>query len=290
MATSGLWIAVPAALVGAAGYGLAGALQHQATHQVRHHHWLSPSLLFDLVRQPLWLISIVASAAGLGLQLVALSWGPLVLVQPILVTGLLFAILIGAAASRRRPDRVVILGSLLCMFGLAGFLLAARPQGGGGTFSAADALFFLITLAAIVALCLVGAAHTGVTWRPVALAVAAGVLYGVMAGVAKIIVGQLEHGLTEPLLHWHFYIFVVLAPVGFLLNQNAFQEGRMAAPAVAVITAADPLVSIGIGILWLHESIQGSALAVTIEVLSLAGVVGGIAVLAGRAPQVVKAG
>jgi len=37
---------------------------------------------------------------------------------------------------------------------------------------------------------------------------------------------------------------VIVGPVGFLLNQNAFQAGTLIAPVLWIITTMDPLVSI----------------------------------------------
>lgn len=73
---------------------------------------------------------------------------------------------------------------------------------------------------------------------------------------------------------------------GFLLNQNAYQAEPTASPALAVITTVGPLVGIGIGLLWLGESINTPGWALALEVISLAVMTGGVLALAYRAPQV----
>jgi hypothetical protein len=45
---------------------------------------------------------------------------------------------------------------------------------------------------------------------------------------------------------WPLYLLVIVGPVGFLLNQNAFQAGILISLVLAIITTADPLVSISI--------------------------------------------
>jgi len=60
------------------------------------------------------------------------------------------------------------------------------------------------------------------------------------------------------------------------------------APVLAIITAADPLVSIGIARIWLDESFASSPLALAGEAVSLAVMTGGIIALAHRAPQVAQ--
>ena len=100
-----LAVAVPAAIAGAACMGLASAAQAKATKQVPASKTLHPGLLVDLARRPLWLIGIGATIAGLGLQIVALGYGPLLLVQPLLVTALPFASGFSAWLGHRKADR-----------------------------------------------------------------------------------------------------------------------------------------------------------------------------------------
>jgi hypothetical protein len=99
-----LGIAVPAAILGAAGFGLASAAQQRATHEVELAPTLSPRLLVDLTKRPMWLLGLAATGAALVLQLVALAYGPLAVVQPLLVTGVAFAAGFTAMLSRRRSS------------------------------------------------------------------------------------------------------------------------------------------------------------------------------------------
>lgn len=281
-----LVVAVPVAIVAAASFGLAGVLQYQATHRVPWRGAARPSLLVDLAHQPLWLASMGATLLGIGCQVVALRYAPLVLVQPLLVTGLLFAVVLGAALHRRRPDRVLLAGAGCCVLGLAAFLLAARPSSGGGHFAFAEVVPLAAGLALALALCLALARRFAGLPRSLALALATGVLYGVTAGLIKVVARELDRGLTEPFQGWALYIVCLIGPIGFLLNQSAFQAGAIASPALAVITTTDPLVSIGIGLLWLGERINASITAVLVEILTLAVMASGIVALAHRAPHV----
>jgi hypothetical protein len=54
---------------------------------------------------------------------------------------------------------------------------------------------------------------------------------------------------------------------------------------LAIITAVDPLVSIGVAYAWLDETIASTPLALAGEVISLAVMTGGIYALAHRCPQ-----
>lgn len=280
---SQLFIAVPAALAGAAGFGLASAVQQRATKQVPTTRTLDPRLLWQLVRKPIWLLSIGTVIVGLSLQVVALAFGPLVLVQPLLVTAVLFGAVFAAWMAHRRLDRVLVLGALAVAVGLAVFLLLARPSGQGEGFTGSGVLPLAAVLVLIVLGCLLAAGRFRGELRVLALALATGVLYGVTAGLIKVVAGQIRQGgIAEPFGHPTLYIVCALGPVGFLLSQNTFQQGRFISPALAVITAVDPLVGIAIGVSWLGERVVASPYALAGEVLAAVLLLIGIWVLTRR--------
>jgi drug/metabolite transporter (DMT)-like permease len=284
---SDLAVAVPAAVGAAAAFGLTGALQHEAAWRVRQRGALQPSLLLDLARQPIWVLSLAANLVGIVLQWIALASGPLVLIQPVLVSGVLFAVSFTALMRRQRPDRVVMIGAALCVVGLAGFLLIARPTATReSTLRLGDVLPLAIALAAVLAGCLFLAPRRPGRPRALALAVAAGVLYGVTAGLIKVAMRTLDHGVSGMLTSWPIYAVAVCGPLGFLLSQNAFQAGVALAPALSLIIVLDPLVGIGIGVLWLGETLRAGALAVCGQIVAVVILVTGVVVLSHRAPQV----
>ncbi|RBM12607.1 hypothetical protein DI005_32845 [Prauserella sp. PE36] len=281
-----LGIAVPAAILAAAAFGVTGALQHRAARRVEGGGPVRWGLVFTLLRQPLWLASLLANGLGIVFQWLALSTAPLVFVQPLLVTSLVFAVFSSSALRRERPDGLVLLGAGLCVAGLALFFLVARPEAGHGTLELRDVLPLATGLAAMIAVAVGLAVRFAGRVRVLALATATGVLYGVTAGVTKLAADDLRRGVVALLTHWHFYVVVACGVTGFLLSQNAFRVGVALAPALAVIVALDPLVSIGVGALWLGEELPGGAGRIAGQVLGLAVAIAGIALLSQRAPQV----
>ena len=279
-------VPVLAALAGAAVYGSTGVLQQRAAHRVQGSPTDQSRFAKGLVRQPLWLLSTIGSVAGFGLQGLALGTGPIVLVQPLLVTGLLFAGVTGFVVRRRRVDWPFLGALLLTAAGLAAFLLVARPSAGGGEPTPGRILPLGIGLAVLVAGCVAWSLRARGLSCSLALAAAAGIVYGVTAAVAKLTIAAFAHGVTAGLTHGSTWALVVCGPLGFLLNPNAFREGELASPAVAVITVTDPLVGIAIGVLWLHEAVAAGPGAVTGEVLALAAMAGGVWLVAHRTPRV----
>ena len=279
-----LLLPVCAALAGALVYGVTGVLQQRATHRIDNQRQLG--FIRGLIRQPMWLLSTIGSVLGFGLQGVALGSGPIVLVQPLLVTGVLFAALTGFLIGRRPVDWPLMGSLLLTAGGLAAFLLCARPTSGSDTLTLHDVLPLAITLFVLLLGCFfLGVRSRGLS-RSLSFALASGIVYGVTAAVAKVTIGHFESGgFVEGVTNWSLWALVVLGPLGFLLNQNAFREGEWVSPPLAVITVTDPLVGIGIGVLWLDERIAGTPGRVVGEVLGLAAMALGVWLVAHRAPH-----
>jgi drug/metabolite transporter (DMT)-like permease len=146
----------------------------------------------------------------------------------------------------------------------------------------ASGLPLAIALTVLVVACLVYAATVRHPSRVLALALTTGILYGVTAGLMKVITGQVRIGLDEPFRHPVLYVVCVIGPIGFLLSQNTFQQGRLVSPAVAVITSADPVVGVLVGVGWLGEQIDTSPAHLAGAAAGAAMVVSGIALITAR--------
>jgi hypothetical protein len=85
--------------------------------------------------------------------------------------------------------------------------------------------------------------------------------------------------------NWPFYLVAVAGPVGFVLPRDAFQQATLLAPVQAIVTAADPVVSIALGVGWLSVRLRGGAADVSGEVLFLLPMTAGIVVTAGSSPR-----
>ncbi|MBO0812085.1 MAG: hypothetical protein J2P23_08555, partial [Microlunatus sp.] len=108
--------------------------------------------------------------------------------------------------------------------------------------------------------------------------------YGVTATLVRSLGGT---GWSNLFSQWEVYGIVVIAPIGFMLNQNAFQNGLLGSVAVATITVGDPVVSIAAGAAWLGENLAVGYGWTTAQAFSLLAVIAGILALAHRAQTVV---
>lgn len=280
-----LLVPTVAALGGACVYGVTGVLQQRATHRVNARPGDQVTFIRGLIRQPMWVLSTAGSLAGFALQGLALTSGPIVLVQPLLVTGVLFAAVTGFLLRRGPIDWLLVTALLMTAGGLALFLVAARPTAGNDLLTLGQVIPLAAVLAVLVFGCVGLAFRTRGTSRSLALAFAAGIVYGVTAAVAKVALSLIGDGAVALLTSWSLWALVVLGPTGFLLNQHAFREGALASPVVAVITVTDPMVGIGIGLLWLGEKVSAEPGAIAAEVLGLLIMATGVWLVAHRAPH-----
>jgi hypothetical protein len=279
-------IAIVAALGSSLAYGITAVVEQLSTKRVKGRRALSPALLLDLLKQPLWLAGIAANVASFALQVVALRFGPLALVEPILVFDLIFAGLISAIL-RKRADLVMGAGVVACAAGVAGFLVIARPSAGRQSLGFVEALPLLAGFAAVLAGCL-AVARWNRTVRPLALALGCGAAYAVTDFSIKLTTPELSRGLDDLFTHWPIYAVAIVGALGFVLNQNAFQAGAVLAPVLAIITIADTIGAIGLAWLFLNEKLASSPAEIAGEAASLLVMAVGIVVLSHRSPQAAR--
>jgi hypothetical protein len=220
---------------------------------------------------------------------VALASGSIALVQPLLVCDLIFTVLIARYLSVRAnrphlPTRRVFTGIAATTLGVAGFLAIGQPSTGRTYVSSGFVAPLTVGLIFAAMGCLV-AATRGRNIQTLMLAVACGVTYGTAAFAIKLMTLEFSGGPAQVFSNWPIYFFAVAGPAGFILNQNALQRGKFISPVQSIITAADPVVSIALGIGFLGVRLRSSPASIAGEVVSLLVMIAGIVVLAYHSPQ-----
>lgn len=260
-------------------YALASVLQQRYAAAQPMDRSLRLSLLTRLLRNPGWVLGLACDGVGYVLQFVALGHGPLVVVQPLLVCGLLFALPIGAAWAGRTLHRRDWLAALLVCAGLAAFLVVAAPHPGHDNVRPL-VWAILLTSAGVAVLVLLAASRGRDAWhRAVLLSGAAGVIYGVTAALTKTCAHLLGQGLGTLFGSWQPYALIGAGVAGMVIAQSAFQVGSLDS-SLPTMSVVDPVVSIVIGAVAFGESIAAAPGAVVIEVLALVAMSGGVFLLA----------
>lgn len=288
-------LAAGLALLAALLFAVASAAQQRSAATVPDDQAGGLGLIRVLVRRPLWWLGTLSDVAGFAAQGAALAVGSLLLVQPLLVTTLLFALPLGARWAGRGLRAADWGWAVLLAGSLAVFVAAGEPTEGVDRAPVAQWLPTAAVLGVVLACCLVGAAVRRGTARAVLLAVAAGVLYGATAALTKGVVSLLDDGVLALLTSWETYALVAVAVAGTLLQQSAFQAGDLAASLPAV-TVGEPVFGVAIGVAVLGEQLRADGLewaliGVVVVVLVVATVA--LARTAARtsspAPAVIKA-
>jgi drug/metabolite transporter (DMT)-like permease len=269
-------IAAALALAAAALFAMAAAAQQRAARRVPDDRARGTGLLRALFRSRLWWVGTVGDVGGYLAQAAALGFGSLLLVQPLLVTTLLFALPLGARWAGRRLSRADGAWALLLAVALAAFVVFADPTPGLARATFATWAPAAAILAALLVGCVVAARLRVGVGRAVLLAMATALAYGATAALTKGVVDLLGDGLVPLLTAWETYGLVVMALGGTLLQQSAFQAGGLAA-SLPVITVGEPVVAavLGTAVLGEHVRVAGagwSLIGVLVVVLAAATV------------------
>ena len=245
-------------------------------------------LMFRLARQPVWLLGVVAMIGGFVLQLTALRFGALALVQPILAAELVFVFGYLALAGSGRVTGRDCLAATTMAVGIGAFLRVASPSGGrqhaaGSSWLIAGlATAGVVVLAVTVAGGLAGERPAGRgapgTRRAAVLGAATGISWGFMAAVIKELSSHLDHGIGAIFSSWSLYVLIAAGAATMLLASHALAAGPLAASQPG-FTILDPLSASLLGTFLFGEHIRTGAADLAGEALALVAVVVAAAVL-----------
>ena len=213
----------------------------------------SPKSFVTLAKQPWWLAGTAALLCGYAFQAVALANGRLAVIQPLLVTTIVFALPLGYFFTAQVINRREILGAVVVVLGLAVFTVVGDAADGNDNAPANEwALACLVV--GVVAAALIVMGNKGSAVRKAGFyGACAGVLYGLSASLCKPTVEIFgDDGLASVLESWEFYAFAIAGILAFVIQQVSLATGKLAA-SVAAVSVCNPLVSILIGTLLLDE-------------------------------------
>ncbi len=242
------------------------------------------ALIFRLVRRPIWLTGLASMILGFVLQVTALRFGPLALVQPILALELLFVFGYMAVIGSRRVRTRDWLAAVAMSSGLGLFLLAALPS--GGRLHAPAILWWLAGLATLGAVLIGLIVAFGLGRRPAAapsrraavLGAATGISWGFVAAVIKELSSHLGSGLGSILTNWSFYVLIGVGAATLVLASHALAAGPLAASQPG-FTILDPLSASLLGVFLFGEHLRSAPLYLAGEGIALALIVAGVSTL-----------
>jgi drug/metabolite transporter (DMT)-like permease len=261
------WVVVGLSLASALSFAVSTNLKHSAAREMPEVPRLRAGTLARFaaatLRHRLWLAGTVTDVIGLSLQILALHLGDLAVVQPLLISGLLFALIL-----RRRQGRPVtvqeVRWALVLTACLIAFLFLAGTNPSGPHPQGPDRLPAAVAagVGAVLALACLLLAHRR---KPAAdaaalMGVAVGVIYAGTAALLKALTDRAVHGPWVLVTSWQLYVVIVVGALGLLVSQLAFQAGPLTASLPAIATV-DPLLSIVVGVMVYDEHIHRGPLS-----------------------------
>jgi drug/metabolite transporter (DMT)-like permease len=243
----------------AAGMALAatGVLQQRAASTRPSNERFSLRMLATLAHNKTWLAGIGAAVLSYGFQAVALAFGPLALVQPLVVSELLFAVPISAKLRGIQLGRREWISMLVIIAGLVIGIVSAHPRKANPLVPISLWAYALGGIAVLVALALlIGRQVTGPA-KASLFALAGASTMALQSALYKATISALERDKLGVFLHWQSYALIIASFLGLYLVQNAYQAGPLAA-SMPVMDAVLPTVAIALGVGLFKEPIRTS--------------------------------
>ncbi len=244
-----------AALASAVFLAIGIVIRQRATMDVPPDQGVSTVMVATLLRRPLWWAGTGAAVTGYLFQAVALAFGSLLLVAPLLVSALLFALPLSARLAGRRVSRAEWVWALVLTLALAVFVGLARATPGDYLGSERPAVVVAaVALAIAVGIVPLAVRLTG--WRrALLLGTVVGALFGVVAVLTKIVMNAVTEGhaarlVTSPV----GYVLALVGVVATLLQQSAFHAGSLRASVPAMLVL-EPVVAVLLGQIIFGENL-----------------------------------
>lgn len=242
------------------------SIQKKAALSGRSH--LGFRQLLDLLRHPRWITGLAISGFALILQFTALLLAPLILVQPIGVIALVLTSILNSRITKTKLNAASVYAIALCTAGLAAFVVMAHQVAVEPVIDDGNLQIILgmgIFLIAIFSYIFFSGASR---FKPLTFIVGAGVLYGFVATLTKVVVKRLfyQDGFyrlvtggfepeTDSLTLLALLGMLAAAFLGGWFVQNAYASGPPDL-VVAGLTVIDPLIAVSIGVVILNEAMN----------------------------------
>jgi len=273
-------------------FALAAALANAVNLMTQHKASISAPkrvkgwrLALYLPRQPLWLLGVAAAVGSFIFQALALHNGPLSVVQPLLITELVFTLVLRRIWIHQDVARAAWASVGVVCVSLAVFLAVGEPTG-GHPYPAANQWLSagLVFGGVITVLTLLGLRGSPVR-RAAVLAAATGLTASMEASFLKTATQTLSvGGIGGMLTDWPVYAFIAATITGALLQQGALHVGPLSVsqPLLVII---DPFASIILSVWLFGELFTDSPAKLAIAVVAFAGIAAGVVMLTRTAPQ-----
>lgn len=285
------------AVVGAIFLSLGAQFQHRGVEVIEERHGsgakagLSVKQLMHLLARPSWVIGTVLLGLAILLQLTSLGFAPLIVVQPIGAVALVITAIVNARVTKTRIEAPVRRAIALCVGGIALFVTVATFVAEEQVIGETQLVIILSILGGVILLLALTFAFARKKAGALFYIVAAGVLYGFVATLAKAVInrlGNLMAGVVGGEFEWLtigcIFALIVAAALGAYFVQTAYSLGSPDL-VIAGLTVVDPLLAVAIGIAVLGEAAHAPLWVIPVWTIAATVAVFGVYQLAKHHPQ-----
>ena len=292
-------LGIPIALVGAVFLSLGAQFQHRGVGKVgvsslaRESTALSVGQLLQLLSRPSWVIGTLLLGLAIVFQLTSLYLAPLIVVQPLGAVALVITAVVNARVSKVPLSWAAIRAIVLCVVGVALFVTIAAFTAASSPISENQLVIVLVILGVVTAAFSVAFGFLRKRFKAIIYIVGAGVLYGFVATLAKVVIDRIKtlvlFGSDTGGFEWLTAACVVALLAATALGGYFVQSAYSSGPpdlVIAGLTVVDPIVAVCIGVVVLQEAAGAPLWAIVAFVVSGVVAVYGVFQLAEHHPQV----
>ena len=235
---------------------------------------LSLKQVASLLIRPRWLSGLGMMVIAIVLQLAALSLAPLIVVQPIGAIALIVTPLLNARSKKTKLDRATWIAIGVTTLGIGAFVAQAAGVAHETHLTDDDLRTVLAMLAVLIVAFAIWFFTLGNRAKALTFVFGAGVLYGFVATLAKVVIQRIYQSQFEWLTLLCLAALVGAVVLGGWFVQNAYASGPPDL-VIAGLTVIDPLVAVSVGIIVLGEAQQANWLvSVGFAVAAVIAIVG----------------
>jgi hypothetical protein len=263
--TPSAYIGIPIALVGAIFLALGAQLQHRGVVKVdslteeSSSSGLKVGQLLKLLRRPSWVVGTLMLGLAVVFQLTALGFAPLLVVQPLGAVALIATAIVNARVSGVKLKRDAIRPIVYCVVGVGLFVTVATFTAKSKEITQTELVIVLILLGVVTVAFALLFALLRKRFGALIYIVGAGVLYGFVATLAKVVIDRVHTIIINGAqgFEWLTLSCVVALLAATLLGGYFVQTAYSSGPpdlVIAGLTVIDPIVAVSIGIVVLQEA------------------------------------
>jgi drug/metabolite transporter (DMT)-like permease len=274
-----------AGIVASVLFNLGIALQAIEARRTPREENLRVSLIWDLLHRPRWVVGLVVEWFGVPLEILAFSWAPFVVVQPLLACGLLVLLAVAHRLLGERPGRDALLGVGLVIVGIG--LIAWGAPGEQDTHRGAFAVIAVV--AGLVLASLVPFALRGRRFDTALTAVLGSACGFAATNVAMKLMAD-DFGNDHFLQAASWLAVAALAGFGATVTGMTALQRERATIVIPISTAVQTFLPVALEPLFLVESFRDASLEGVPLLVGIAVMLVGIVMLARTKPVSALAG